>query len=75
MRIRTILPHPVEGMYTHSAAPLDGLAGVAQGTGGATDTVPMPTSDDNMYRQYRVTITPHAKIGGFRCKNQDKGIP
>ena len=45
----------------HSDAAADGLAGVAQGTGGATDTVPMPTSDDSMYRQYRVTVTPHQK--------------
>ena len=64
----TILPHPVEGMYTHSAEAPDGLAGVAQGTGGATDTVPMPTSDDNMYRQYRVTITPHQKSADFDVK-------
>ena len=64
----TILPHPIEGMYTHSASNLDGLAGVAQGTGGDTDTVPLPTSDDNMYRQYRVTITPHEKSVDFDVK-------
>ena len=41
---------------------------MAQGTGGATDTVPMPTSDDNMYRQYRVTVTPHQKSADFDVK-------
>ena len=30
---------------------------------GGTDTVPDPTGTDAMYRQYRVTITPHAKKG------------
>ena len=64
----TILPHPIEGMYTHSTLPADGLAGVAQGTGGTTDTVPMPTSDDSMYRQYRVTVTPHQKSADFDVK-------
>ena len=33
-----------------------------------SDTVPMPTGDDNMYRQYRVTITPHQKSADFDVK-------
>ena len=28
----------------------------------------MPTSDDNMYRQYRVTVTPHQKSADFNVK-------
>ena len=32
------------------------------------DTVPMPTGDDSMYRQYRVTITPHQKSADFDVK-------
>ena len=55
----TLVPHPIEGMYAHAG---DGaLTGVP--TGADTMNVPMPTGDDNMYRQYRVTITPHAKKG------------
>ena len=58
----TILPHPIEGAYYHSAEADDGLAGVPQGEGGMTDTVPLPTNDNNeMYSQYRVTITPHRR--------------
>ena len=63
-----ILPHPIEGMYTHSDAAEDGLGGVAQGTGGTDDTVPIATSPDQLYRQYRVTITPHQKSADFTIK-------
>ena len=56
-----IRPHPLEGMYEHNG---DGvLASVPGAEATPTDTVPLPTSDDSMYRQYRVTITPHAKRG------------
>ena len=74
---QTILPHPVEGMYWHDATPANGLGGVPRplvgdGSSNQQDAanastdgqlVPLPTSDDNLYRQYRVTITPHAKKG------------
>ena len=64
---QTILPHPIEGMYWHDNTPASGLAGVPRPAGDATananNLVPLPTSDDNLYRQYRVTITPHAKKG------------
>ena len=30
---------------------------------GSSDFVPVPTSPDALYRQYRVTITPHQKKG------------
>ena len=62
----TIRPHPIEGMYRHSADAEDGLAGVLQGEGSSMDYVPLPSADDeggadNMYHQYRVTITPHRR--------------
>ena len=61
---KTIIPNPIEGMYEHDGA--DALervpGGVANGET-ATDTVPLPNDVDEMYRQYRVTITPHQKIG------------
>ena len=53
----TIIPHPVEGMYAHAGD--GGLAGVP--TGADTMNVPLPTGDDEMYHQYRVTITPHRR--------------
>ena len=54
----TIRPHPSEGMYEHAG---DGpLAGVPPGVTGSGN-VPMPTGTDNMYHQYRVTITPHRR--------------
>ena len=56
----TLRPHPIEGMYEHAG---DGvLAGVPAGVSGSGN-VPMPTSDDEMYRQYRVTIYPHQRKG------------
>ena len=64
---QTLLPHPIEGMYWHSASAENGLGGVPRPAGNATvnanNLVPLPTTDDNLYRQYRVTITPHAKKG------------
>ena len=54
----TTKPHPIEGMYVHAG---DGvLSGVPAGVIGS-GTVPMPTGTDEMYRQYRVTITPHRR--------------
>ena len=73
-RAQTLRPHPVEGMYWHDNSQPNGLGGVPRPThlrvisrrsSRALMTVDSvaPTSDDNMYRQYRVTITPHAKKG------------
>ena len=54
VRRQTLRPHPSEGMYAHN------LAGVPPG---ADDMlVPLPTGDDNMYHQYRVTITPYRRV-------------
>ena len=59
----TILPHPSEGMYNYlnAVAPTLGLPDNAVDP--TTDFIPAPTGTDSMYRQYRVTITPHAKKG------------
>ena len=54
----TIIPNPIEGMYAHAG---DGaLQGVPPGVVGSGN-VPLPSGDDGMYRQYRVTITPYAR--------------
>ena len=50
----TYRPHPSEGMYAHT------LAGVPLGVD--TMNVPGTTGTDNMYHQYRVTITPYRRV-------------
>ena len=52
--MKTVNPHPSEGMYEHT------LAGVPPGVV-SSGTVPLPSGPDNMYHQYRVTITPHRR--------------
>ena len=54
--MKTVNPHPSEGMYEHS------LAGVPSGVVGS-GTVPLPSGPDEMYHQYRVTITPYRRVG------------
>ena len=58
----TLRPHPSEGMYEYAdgVAPTLGLPALV---GTPDDYVPTTTGTDSMYRQYRVTITPHAKKG------------
>ena len=52
----TYRPHPSEGMYEHS------LAGVAPSGVVGSGTVPADRRvTDEMYHQYRVTITPHRR--------------
>ena len=53
--MKTVTPHPSEGMYEHS------LAGVPSGVVGS-GTVPLPSGPDNVYHQYRVTITPYRRV-------------
>ena len=53
----TVVPHPIEGQY-HYTAGTPGLAGVPPGADMAL--VPLPT-DNGMYYQYQVTITPYAR--------------
>ena len=55
--VGTFLPHPTEGAYFHNLAGFPVISIVN------ADTVPVATSPDALYRQYRVTITPHQKKG------------
>ena len=57
----TYRPHPSEGMYEHT------LAGVPLGVVGSGN-IPAPTGDDEMYHQYRVTITPDKRTADFTLK-------
>ena len=57
----TYRPHPSEGMYENDVA--NAPPGVA-GSG----NIPAPTGDDEMYWQYRVTITPHTRTADFTLK-------
>ena len=66
----TVVPHPIEGMYMYTNGTA-GLEGVPQGTDGF---VPLPTGTDEMYRQYRVTITPHQKSADFDIKIKVKNF-
>ena len=71
----TSYPHPIEGMYEHATA--SGISANVPGRieGTPTDTVPAANSDDWMYRQYRVTITPHQKSVDFVIKIRVKEFP
>ena len=57
----TYRPHPSEGMYEHD------LTGVPLGVPGSGN-IPAPTGDDEMYHQYRVTITPDKRTADFTLK-------
>ena len=57
----TYRPHPSEGMYEHT------LAGVPLGVVGSGN-IPASTGDDEMYHQYRVTITPDKRTADFTLK-------
>ena len=72
----TSRPHPIEGMYWHdenAAFELQGVPRPALDSDENPDThqdaarldqlIPLATGNDNLYHQYRVTITPHAKRG------------
>ena len=64
---QTVRPHPGEGMY-YFATEYEPLQATELMSTDPLDTVPMPTGDDSMYRQYRVTITPHQKSADFDVK-------
>ena len=51
-------PHPSEGQYEHNSVNR-GTSRRVVGSG----NVPIPPGDDNMYHQYRVTITPYLGAG------------
>ena len=67
-RGETSYPHPIEGMYQHLAdsSVLDSTPGRTDAEEG--DFIPAANGDDWMYRQYRVTITPHQKSVDFVIK-------
>ena len=68
-------PHPGEGHYYFDETYVCALAGCTERIStDMNDTVPMPTGDDSMYRQYRVTITPHQKSADFDVKVRIKSF-
>ena len=77
-RSQTTRPHPVEGMYWHSGVANDGFIGVprpthpnAEAAATANNLIPLPTGTDNMYHQYRVTITPHRRADMVKINIKD----
>ena len=68
---KTIIPNPIEGMYEHDGE--NALALVPPGVVGSGN-VPSANSVDDMYRQYRVTITPHQKSADFDVKVRIKSF-
>ena len=65
----TSYPHPIEGMYEHATD--SGISVNVPGREAAADiddAIPAANGDDWMYRQYRVTITPHQKSVDFVIK-------
>ena len=59
----TIRPHPSEGQYEHKLARL----GIPPGVAGSGN-VPAPTGADNLYYEYRVTVTPRQRNADFTLK-------
>ncbi len=68
--LATLRPHPIEGMYAHVG--MEALQGVPEGFDDVT--VPMANTVDDMYSQYRVTITPHQKSADFDVKVRIKSF-
>ena len=58
---KTYRPHPSEGMYEHT------LPSVAPGVVGS-GTVPESTGLDDLYYEYRVTVTPRKRNADFTLK-------
>ena len=68
----TIRPHPSEGMYAHDGLGIfAGLPGAVALPAAGIDAVPLPTGMDNMYHQYRVTITPHRRADMVKISIKD----
>ena len=63
----TYKPHPSEGRYDNA------VDGAPPGLP-PTATVPVPTGLDNMYHEYRVTVTPQRRAGGYTLKLSVKGF-
>ena len=67
-------PHPGEGRYTHAVDTVaSGLASVPPGLPPLIN-VPDPTGLDDMYHEYRVTITPERRAGAYTLKMNVKGF-
>ena len=67
----TLRPHPAEGGYGY-ANDFAAALGVGQNTPERdTDHVPATTGPDNMYHQYRVTITPHRRVDTVKVSVKD----
>ena len=67
----TLIPHPSEGMYEHDDDSENSVfRGVPQGVVGSGN-VPATTGDDEMYHQYRVTITPHRRADMVKINIKD----
>ena len=67
---QTVVPHPIEGRYAHDGIgnnPFDPLVGTPVGLAPAIN-VPLPSGPDDMYHQYRVTVTPHKRDADFTLK-------
>ena len=63
----TVLPHPNEGRYDNDVAnALSGLPPLIN--------VPSPTGLDNLYHEYRVTITPDKRRTNYTLKISVKGF-
>ena len=75
VRRLTLRPHPIEGMYEHNG--LEALAGRARCCSNGEIQLTLfrcRLRDDDMYRQYRVTITPHQKSADFDVKVRVKSF-
>ena len=64
---QTIVPHPVEGRYAYDTTDFPALLGTPAALAPAI-TVPLPSGTDDMYHQYRVTVTPHKRNADFTLK-------
>ena len=64
----TLKPHPSEGRYDSSSL-VDAPPGLPP-----TENVPDPTGLDNMYHEYRVTVTPQRRAGSYTLTLNVKGF-
>ncbi len=64
----TFKPHPNEGRYENTGID-DALPGLEP-----METVPEPTGLDNMYHEYRVTVTPQRRQGPYTLTLSVKGF-
>ena len=65
----TIKPHPNEGRYASAIAITNALPGLEP-----LAVIPAPTGLDNMYHEYRVTVTPQRRQGPYTLTLSVKGF-